>query len=112
MQASVTILWDQLHCAEGHLLSYDGEKIRWVFKFLCESSELLHTKYLGLLATEILSKCTLIAKAPKDLLLMLPELFKENKNKPFDGNGMNNIYQLFDGNSLSLGNNLLSSIKM
>ena len=59
MEASVTILWDQLHCAESPLLSYDGEKITCVFKFLCESSETLHTKYLGLLATEILSKCTL-----------------------------------------------------
>ena len=59
MQASVTILWDQLHCAEGHLLSYNGEKIRWIFKFLYESCETLHTKYVGLLATEILSKCTL-----------------------------------------------------
>ena len=39
MQATVTILWDQLHCAEGQLLSYDGEKIRWVFKFFCNSSE-------------------------------------------------------------------------
>ena len=59
MQAIVTTLWDQLHCAEGQLLSYDGEKIRWVFKFLCESSEILYTKYLGLLAFEMLFKCTL-----------------------------------------------------
>ena len=59
MQAIVTILWDQLHCAEGQLLSYDGEKIRWVFKFLFGSSEILHTKYLALLASVILFKCTL-----------------------------------------------------
>ena len=59
MQAIVTISLDQLHCAVGQLLSYDGEKIRWVFKFLIESSKTLHTKYLGLLATEMLFKCTL-----------------------------------------------------
>ena len=50
MHASVTILWEQLHCAEGHLLSYDEEMISWIFKFLCESCETLHTKYLSLLA--------------------------------------------------------------
>ena len=54
MLVIVTILWDLLHCAEGQLLSYDGEKIRWVFKFLCEGSETLHTKDLGLLAAEML----------------------------------------------------------
>ena len=59
MQAIITILWDQWHCAEGQLLSYDGENIRWVFKFLCESSEILHTKYLDLLASEMLFNCKL-----------------------------------------------------
>ena len=68
MQASVTILWDQLHCAEGHLLSYDVEKIRWVFKFFYESSETLHTKYLGLLPTEILSKCTVNSQSTQRLV--------------------------------------------
>ena len=59
MQVIVTILQDRLHCAESQLLSYDGEKIRWVFKFLCESNEILHIKYLGLLTPEMLFKCTL-----------------------------------------------------
>ena len=34
-------------------------KIRWVCTFLCESSEMIHTKYLGLLAAEMLFKCLL-----------------------------------------------------
>ena len=55
MQAIVTILWDQLHCTEGQLFSYDGEKIRWVVKFLCDGSESLYTKYMGQLASEMLS---------------------------------------------------------
>ena len=58
MQAIVIILWDQLHCAEGQLLSYGGEKTRWVFKFLCESSETLHTKHLGLQATHYFRQIT------------------------------------------------------
>ena len=34
-------------------------KIRWVCIFLCESSEMIHTKYLGLQAAELLFKCLL-----------------------------------------------------
>ena len=78
MQASVTILWDQLHCAEGHLLSYDGEKFRWIFEFLYESSETLHNKYL--LATEILPKCTVNSQSTQRLVTYAAKLFKENKN--------------------------------
>ena len=80
MQAIVTILWDQLHFAEGQLLSYDGEKIRWVFKFLCESSETLHTKYLGLLTTEMLFKCALSTQSTQRLVTYATKIVQRKQN--------------------------------
>ena len=52
MQGIVTILWDQLHWGLSSATS--RAKCRWVFKFLCEISETIHTKHLGLLVTKML----------------------------------------------------------
>ena len=53
-------MWDLIVSVPDHCLSfyfsYAREKIRWVFKLLYESSETIHTKYLGLLASEMLFK--------------------------------------------------------
>ena len=48
----VTILWDQLH--QAYIQQDLAKKSRWVLKCLCECRETMHTKYVGLLATEML----------------------------------------------------------
>ena len=91
MQAIFTILWEKLHYAEGHLLSFDGDKIRWVFKFLCESNETLHTKYFGMLATEMLFKCTLNTQSTQSRVTYSTKIVQRKQKYPVDGNGMNSI---------------------
>ena len=104
MQATVTIFWDLLHCAEGQLLSYDGEKIRWFIKFLCNSSETLHTKHLGPLATEMLFKCALNTQSTQRRVTYATKIVQENKNILLMA--MERIaYSLFDANTLSMENN-------
>ena len=53
MQANVTIVGDKLQSSYFHMMEkrLDGSS-----KFLCESTETLHTKYFGLPATQILFK--------------------------------------------------------
>ena len=68
MQEIVTILWHHLYCADRQLLSFDREQIRWVFNFFCDSSETLHINFLGLLATEMLYKCTLNTQSTQRLV--------------------------------------------
>ena len=104
MQATVTIFWDLLYCAEGQLLSYDAEKIRWFIKFLCNSSETLHTKYLGPLATEMLFQCALNTQNTQRCVTDATTIVQENKNIILMA--MERIaYPLFDANTLSMENN-------
>ena len=100
MQATVTIFWDLLHCAEGQLLSYDGEKIRWL---LCNSSETLYTKHLGPLTAEMLFKCAFNTQSTQRRVTYATKIVQENKYILLMA--MERIaYPLFDANTLSMEN--------
>ena len=74
-------------------------KIKYVYK--CESSELIHNKYLDLLAAEMLFKCLL--NTIKTCYICYQNCSKKRKSL-FGGKGLN-IYPLFDATTLSLVNN-------
>ena len=54
-------------------------KIRYVCKFLCESSETIQAKCSGLLSAEMLFKCLLNTQR---FVAYAARLFKEDKDRP------------------------------